>query len=302
MIQRKDSLKPISALIKVLLKVNNRVTGIQLLNKKETLKYVLNNNLSLVRYGDGDISLTFLTGRPGYKGVFFQKADKLLAEKLQDALFSPIDNLLVTIEITFMHTSEQYVILNYERSPKKYKRYLSIFSENDIGILHDWKTRRFQLFYIYYFFKILRRSSVTVFGDARCFFASYFWPEYCRNQMSEIFNLYKSFFADRRVLFVSPEEPLIGVSFRTLVNNGIIKSIKEAYFISVPNNNAFGQYDIILKKILKFKNIDAVFLQCGPTATVMAAELTKNYGRLAYDVGSFNTALLKAAQVHGITF
>jgi len=302
MIQSKASLNPISAVIKVLLKANNRVMGVQLLNKRQTLKYVLNNNLSLARYGDGEYSLAFLTGRSGYKGIFFQEADKLLAEKLQDTLFNPIDNLLISIETTFITTSIQYVIMDYERSPKKYKGYLSVYSKNDIGVINNSETRRYQLFYIYYFLKIIRRSSVPVLGDARCFFISNFWPEYCRNQMAEIFELYKSFFIGRRILFVAPDEPLMGVSFRTLVDNGIIKNIKEAYFISVPNKNCFRQYDSILKEILKFKDVDAVFLQCGPTATVMAAELTKKYGKLAYDVGSFNTALLKAAQVHGITF
>lgn len=295
-------MKSISTLIKFTLREINRVMGKQLLNKRETLEYVLKNNLSLARIGDGEYSLAFLTGLPGYRGIFFQEADSLLAKKLQDIIYEPIDNLLVTYENTFMNTALQYVIIPYERSSKKYKGYVSIHSKNDVAIFHNYQTKRFQLSYIYYFLKILKRSSVSIFGETRCFMACYYWPEFCRNQMAEIFSLYKSFFFGRRVLFVAPDEPMMGDSFRKLVDKKIIKSIKEAFFLSVPNNNCFRQYDVILNDILKFKDLDAVFLQCGPTATVMAAELTKNYGMIAYDVGSFNTSLLKAAQVHGISF
>jgi hypothetical protein len=48
--------------------------------------------------------------------------------------------------------------------------------------------------------------------------------------------------------------------------------------------------------------VEAVFIQAGPTATVLAADLTERKGLLAYDVGSWNISLHKAFLVHGTSF
>jgi len=101
---------------------------------------------------------------------------------------------------------------------------------------------------------------------------------------------------------VAPETPVLGESFRSLVDRGVIRSPKKVDFLSIPERNCFEHYARILEGILKYRHLDAVFLQAGPTATVLASELRAEHGLLAYDVGSLNVSLQKAAAVHNISF
>jgi hypothetical protein len=277
----------------------NNQFKIKCLNRFETLAYAIKHNYSISRFGDGEISLSFHSGKKNFEGIIFQKADELLAEKLRYILFKPIDNLLVCYNNSWMKSSTYPIILDYERSAKNYIKYLSINRPRDIGVLSRKKN---QLFYLYYFFIIVANTYLKLFGDATCFSLSYFYEHYQNNRINDILELYQKFFAQRRILFVSPDEPLMGESFRSLVDNGIIKSPSQIHFIAVPKENCFEYYDNILEAIQKFNDIDTVFLQCGPTATILAADLTQNYGMTAYDVGSFNISLQKAALMHNISF
>jgi len=130
----------------------------------------------------------------------------------------------------------------------------------------------------------------------------FFYTEYRDNKINEILNLYRSFLQGKSILFVCPESPLMGLSFRKLYDTDIVKSMKNVDFIVIPDKNCFSYYDSIMQRILSHISIDAVFIQAGPTATVLVADLMANHGILAYDIGSWNVSLQKAAMIHNISF
>ena len=273
---------------------SRRIKNIQLLNRRETLEYAINNNCSISRLGDGELDIVLHR-----KGTYFQRYDERLREKLTNILYIPKSNVLVCLDHEFMCSNKYYVVLDYERSIKKYYRYLSIFKTNDVAILDRKKQK------IHLYFKLLligNKTEITSYGDATCFMLCFFYQDYLQKKMIEIIELYRKYFAKKKILFVCSDNPTLGVSFRKLYENGIIKSAKSIDFVVIPSKNCFDYYETILKQILSFRNIDAVFIQAGPTATVLVADLTTQYGLLSYDVGSWNVSLQKAADVHNITF
>jgi hypothetical protein len=266
---------------------------IKLLNRKETLEYIARERCSIARFGDGEVALAF------YHGIDFQKADSQLCLRLQQILIEPIQNVLVCFNNDFMMNDEYKVVLDYERTPKDYCRFESVRRLNDIAILSRGAER---CLYQRQFASFRKRTKLDRLGDATCFMLCFFYNEYVDGKINEIAELYRSLFSQRNILFVCPESPLMGMSFRKLYDAGIIHSIRNADFITIPEKNCFSYYDKIVKEILSYKLIDAVFIQAGPTATVLVADLMANHGILAYDMGSWNTSLEKASVVHNICF
>ncbi len=93
---------------------------------------------------------------------------------------------------------------------------------------------------------------------------------------------------------MAPEKPNRGKSFKELLEEGAISSLKESSFITIPASNAFQIYEELLQEILGRKNFDVVFIQAGPTATALAGELSLKHNIKAYDVGTFNVSIEKA--------
>ncbi len=269
-----------------------------ILSRMDTLEYALQTNQSIVRFGDGELNLIRYGKYSSYKGLDFQKNNRQLSNKLENVFLRSIPNVLVTVN-QVLSEPRVPIVFYYERTPKPYTWYESVHSERDIGILDREKTARaWKNLLVRY----MSRSQVSTWGDATCFILGQFYNEYVDGRINKVFDLYRQFFANRQILFVSPDQPLIGQSFRDLVRKNVISSAKKVEFITIPNRDCFEFYNDILNKILKFRYTEAIFIQAGPTATVMAAELMEKHGLLSYDVGSLNVSLLKAWQVHGKTF
>ena len=88
----------------------------------------------------------------------------------------------------------------------------------------------------------------------------------------------KSLWQGRNVTIVEGDKSRIGIG-NDLLNNS--KSIKR---ILCPSKNAFKLYDKILNSVLKVNKKDLILISLGPTATVLAYDLTK-YGYQAIDFG-----------------
>jgi hypothetical protein len=63
----------------------------------------------------------------------------------------------------------------------------------------------------------------------------------------------------------------------------------DAAFIDIPSTNAFAMIDEIEAQIRARRGFDDVFIQAGPVATVLAAELAGKIEARLLDVGSLNT-------------
>lgn len=273
-----------------------KLRPLRLLDRRTTLEYALKYNCSIARLGDGEMRMTFCGSK---KDIHFQKFDKTLSERLSNVLTTPVDNLLVCFSNGSIQNTRQYIVTDYERNPNDYIKHISVHKPNDVGILLRKRERhrcRKQLAVV------CRKTFLRVLGDATCFIISSFFKEYVENRILEICNLYRRFLQGKRILIVCPDTPMLGVSFRKLVENGVIQSPKQVDFLSVPDHDCFDHYGEILKGILGFRSMDAVFIQAGPTATVLVAELMSQHGLLAYDVGSLNISLQKVATIHEISF
>lgn len=241
-----------------------------------------------------------LEGRiAGFRGLAFQRPEAQLSDRLSDILTRPLPNVLIGFNNAFLREDEYRVVLDYERTPKPYAGFLSLCRAKDVGLLERSAARRQ---YEGYFEAIHGGSTHERLGDATCFNLCYYWEEYRDGRIGEITDLYRRFFMGKRVLFVAPEQPLMGSSFRDLVKRGVILSPSDIRFLPIPNCDSFALADQILKTILSGGSWDTVFLQAGPAATVLAAELGGKHAIRAFDVGSMNVSLEKAYQVHRITF
>jgi len=101
-----------------------------LLDRLETLKTILDGNVSVARFGDGELILC-LSGRD----IPFQNHRPELSEKLERILKEPDPGVLVCMNNAFMQSGSIPWILEYERSKKEYAALESLRRANDVGIL-----------------------------------------------------------------------------------------------------------------------------------------------------------------------
>jgi hypothetical protein len=259
----------------------------RLLSRLETLEYIVENDLSIARYGDGECNLMI-----DEVGIHFQEYSPELRDRLIQVLRNNNEKLLVTFNNEFTRDDEYKVVMKYSRGNKSYDRYISTHSENDVGVLERSRERKE---YQEKFKNFKKIYAGNILGDATLFFLGFYFNEYKSKRIDRVLSLYTKLFEGRNILFVCPADPMLKPSFKELVETKVIDSPKSTRFIEIPKENAFSDYDNILKNILEQRDsIDTVILQAGPTATILADELSSKYNLRAYDVGSLNESLYKA--------
>ena len=88
--------------------------------------------------------------------------------------------------------------------------------------------------------------------------------------MKKKFDLLKNIWNHRNILIVEGEFSKLGI------NNDLFSNAKSIRRIICPAKNAFNKYDIILHRIVNtVKKDDLVLISLGPTATVLAYDLSK---------------------------
>jgi hypothetical protein len=285
-------------------KVSSTQQSVSLLDRMETLLYAIDNDISMARLGDGELFLAFARIDPlcrilawAKNGIDFQPFSAELSKRLWDTLTIRNDRFLVCYNNSFMQNAKHHMVMEYERSEKKYEKLISIRKENDIGVL---LRVREQGSYVRKFEAILKHSNITTWGESTCVWLAAFCKEYKEQRLFEVLDAYRLLLEGKRVLFVCPEHPLLGSSFQSLASRGIIQSPRSIQFLEIPNKNAFAYYDSIKRDILKHQDVDCVFVQAGPTATALVADLATDM--IAFDVGSWNVSLEKAWNIHKAYF
>lgn len=276
-----------------------RNTAPALLGRRETLEFCALHDGSIARFGRDEMRFAIEGRAPDFEGLEFQRPDPKLAILLLEILNEPREGLLLCFNNAFLRESERHIVVDYEREPQSYARNLSVHRHGDIGLLERSEERRE---YAKYFDFICRNTSLDRLGDATCFDLCGFRREYEQKKMADVFALYRKMFEGRNVVFAAPDRPRHGRSFRALAEQGVIRSPAHTDFLSVPERDEFEVYEELLQKILAFPQADAVFIQAGPTAAVLAAELAWKHGVRAFDAGALNVSLDKAARIHGLSF
>lgn len=217
----------------------------KILNHLETLDYLLNSNCSLVRIGDGELTII-----KGYD-IPFQKTNKILANRLKSILHNEQEDLLVGINYEYYNTKE---LKNMHTFVKKHiKKNLKIFKENLNPYLN--------------FNSQYCSAGFTQLGQA-----------YKNFDFEFVFNSLRQLWKNRKIVIVGCEKAKEDLEYN------IYDNASEVIYLYVPALNAFDEYEAILNATKKYSKDYLILLMCGPTAKVLVSDLTQ-CGYRALDLG-----------------
>jgi hypothetical protein len=252
------------------------------LDGEATLDRIL-NGASIARYGDGELQYC-LRNRP----VRFQKWNSGLAGRLKETLIGPPANVIVGFNHYFRACASIEWITAFDRYPKTYTALRTVRSENDIGVLRRPREKKL---YDSCWREIVRNCAATEYGEASVFFLGTYVRAYRNGTIPTVLDRFRALFNGRRLLFVCPDTPLRGLSFRDQEETMRRIGLRGADYISIPPVDAYDALADIEGAILSRRGFDAVFIQAGPLATILAADLTTGLGCQVLDVGSLNTQI-----------
>lgn len=181
----------------------------------------------------------------------FQKDDPILRKKLISVLTEDNDNLLVGIPSflndmsKFTINSKKYWKLFLYKSYKKFKKYL----QKDKVYCDSYITRPYM---------DLKNKN--------------------KDAVENRFNRLKKIWDKKNIVIVEGEYSRLGI------NNDLFNNAKSIKRIICPSENAFEKYNEILNSIKKIPKDNLIMLSLGPTATVLASDLSM-IGYQAIDIG-----------------
>lgn len=217
----------------------------KILNAEQTIKRVIENRISISRYGDADFRLLTETGDVGY-----QEPNHLLAVELRRVLLSSSDQHLVCIPI-FLNNFSYYRIA------------IRFWCLNFLN--NNWKLLKPYLRHDY------------TYGNANA--SRFYFDTPRRNKKTEkIINLFKKLWEDKDILILEGEYSRLGVG------NNLFDNCRSIQRIICPAKNAFSLYDTIFNEVLEHGKDKLILMALGSTATVMAYDLSQK-GYWAVDVG-----------------
>lgn len=211
----------------------------------DTLETILETKKSLARFGDGELHLVSQTENLG-----FQCRDQLLSERLKEVLVTDNPNCLVGLPPGLVSVDE---LVPDGRAFWRHftvfhlKRYLHLIDNTRI-YLNSNLTRPYMDY--------IDKSSVRMFFDRL-----------------------KELWRGKKILIVE------GTMTRLGVGNNLFEGADHTSRIITRANNAFECYSLILDAVVSCAgDYDLVLIALGPTATVLAYDLSK-VGIQAIDIG-----------------
>lgn len=151
--------------------------------------------------------------------------------------------------------------------------------------------RRERRSYIERWIKIARNTQIRTFGEATCFRIGLYVDEYTNGRIEEVKDDFRALFRERRILFICPEKPLAGHSFKELEPKLRRIGLRDAQYISIPNVDAAAVEQDIHRQLQKKSRYDDIFIQAGPLATALAYELAGTVDGRVIDSGALNNAV-----------
>jgi hypothetical protein len=257
--------------------------GVAKLSPIDTLRRITSSDLSFARFGDGELKLALYR-----RGLRFQDHSERLERMLNEALLQRNDRLLRACNHLYASIPEERWLVRYEHYPKAPDACMTLLEPNDVMVL---RRQRQQREYLRHWRIVESETGLYVYGEATVFYLGLYLDNYVNGTINEVLDLFRALFNGRRILFVGPERPMGGESFRAQIDTMKRIGLRDAQFITVPETNAFEHSDAVLGQILDTTGIDDVFLQAGPAATVWAYQLAGRIDGRVLDVGSFNMQL-----------
>lgn len=230
--------------------IRNFRSQLSILNSKETIQFIIENKCNVSRYGDGEFYV--MNGESNG----FQTKDQELANRLQEVIRTPKDNLLLCIPYGWINTGD-FVL--------KSKIFLEAFLHTSCktGVKPFLNTNIIYGDSLFTRFYITRQDKST-------------------KRVSYYIEQLKKLWDRLDILIVEGEYTRSGVGNDLFDNANSIKRIL------CPSKNAFDKYDEIYNAIKNHAQNKLVLLALGMTATVLAADLLKE-NIWAIDLGHIDT-------------
>lgn len=225
----------------------------KILTTIETVERIINNRMSISRFGDGEFLLI--------KGVSipFQKSSNTLSARLEEVLTSTIQNLDVGLAGGMCVSTKNLNEFD--------KNFIRTFWGNNI----DWIMKLIDRDRVY------ANSGFTILPDSQ-----------------EKYEHIRAIWKDRDITVICGDRVFKKVKYNVFDN---AKSVEYQY---APTINAFEEYDKILARAQQIDKNRLVCIILGPTATVLAYDLTKT-GYQALDLGHIVKSYDAFMQNHNLT-
>lgn len=215
------------------------------MNVEDTLSEIFENRKTIIRFGDGELRLLLGCGETD-----FQKQNPKLQQRLIEILREVLEQrgggkILICMPGVLSDCPREYTLGAIA------KLFWFMFLTKNFSKLR----------------KLFEDHPGITFGDA-CFTRPYMDTQ-DRKYASKVFKRIKSELKGKNVLIVEGRFSRFGVG------NDLLSETKSVRRILGPEVNAFNQYEVLLERAKKERAVDAVILALGPTAKVLAYDLTK---------------------------
>lgn len=210
--------------------------NINVMDNITTLKYVLKNNTSVVRFGDGELDL--ING----KSIAYQSFDNELSLGLANILYTPSNkNLLVCLPDVFSD------IDRYDNATQNWY-FENFFIQNK---------------------KIFSRLEKSEFFFGSTFISRPYLALKNKEDAKSTFEYLKKLWKNKEILIVEGEYSRSGEG------NDLFSSAKSIQRIICPSQDAYSKLNKISEEILKFRGNKLILIMLGPTAKVLISRLSK---------------------------
>lgn len=206
----------------------------KVLSMEETLNLIAKENLSFIRFGDGEITLI------EQNDLLFQKADPDLIKRLREILQSNYHGLLICVPGLFGKLD------GFAKDAYKF------------ALHHQFR-------YWYEWMQLLSLSQV--YGNTFITRPYLGFTDSRRKNSGEIFKKLFLLWQDRHIILVEGEKSRLGVG------NNMFGRVASLGRILCPPENAYAKYTEIMDEVLKNSKDKLVLLSLGPTAKVLGYDL-----------------------------
>ena len=216
---------------------------------EELMKKVIEDKISLSRFGDGELEIMQQRERP-----WFQVADAELSARLKEVFRCKDERIIIALSDNFGNL-DRYT----EVSADGIRKYLS-------NGIREKLMEAIDMTQVYYDASVTRPYLMN--KDKR--------------YAQRIFEMFKCLWRDRDILLVEGSKSYIGI------RNDLFESAKKIRRIIAPCKNAFSVYDKILDSVKQYADENTLVLcSLGPTATVLAYDLAMA-GIQTIDIGQLD--------------
>jgi glycosyltransferase family protein len=206
----------------------------KVLSLNDTLDLIIKNNLSVIRFGDGEMSII------GRIDLGFQKTDDNLAARLKEIIKVNKPGLLICIP--------------------------GMFSKlNDFSGVAFWFALHHQFRYRHEWLELLSPSQV--YGDTLITRPYLAYKQSIRRKSGQIFEKLFSIWRDKNVVLIEGSKSRVGVG------NDMFKGVASVNRILGPAENAFMRYNEIREVVLRVSKEKLILISLGPAAKVLAYDL-----------------------------